>query len=83
MDWIAEPGAWIGLLTLVALEVVLGVDNVIFISILSGRLPEGQQDQARRLGIGAAVVSRIVLLLSLAWIVRLTEPLFTVFDQEI
>ncbi|MGH2584249.1 MAG: TerC family protein [Dehalococcoidia bacterium] len=83
MDWISEPGAWIGLLTLVTLEIVLGIDNVIFISILSSKLPKEQQARARTLGIGAAVVSRIILVLSISWIVRLTEPLFEVFDQEI
>ena len=83
MDWLNEPAAWVGLLTLVALEIVLGVDNVVFISIISGKLPEEMQARARRLGIAAAVVSRILLLLSLSWVIRLTSPLFTVFDQEI
>ena len=83
MEWISEPATWIGLLTLVALEIVLGIDNIVFISILSGKLPAEQQERARRLGIGAAVVSRILLLFSIAWVVRLTTPIFTIFSQEI
>jgi len=78
MDWIADPQAWIGLLTLTVLEVVLGIDNIIFISILSSKLPKDEQAKARRLGLMGAFVSRILLLLSIAWIVRLTAPLFTV-----
>jgi predicted tellurium resistance membrane protein TerC len=77
MDWITDPNALVGLLTLTALEIVLGIDNIIFISILSGKLPKAEQGRARRLGLGGAFVSRILLLLSIAWIVRLTTPLFT------
>jgi predicted tellurium resistance membrane protein TerC len=77
MDWITDPNALVGLLTLTALEIVLGVDNIIFISILSGKLPKPEQARARRLGLGGAFVTRILLLLSIAWIVRLTNPLFT------
>ena len=77
MDWITDPNALIGLLTLTALEIVLGVDNIIFISILSGKLPKADQARARRLGLGGAFVTRIMLLLSIAWIVRLTNPLFS------
>ncbi len=76
MDWIADPNAWIALITLTALEIVLGVDNVIFISILVGRLPEARRDIARRFGLLLAMGTRIGLLLSLTWIMRLTEPLF-------
>jgi predicted tellurium resistance membrane protein TerC len=76
-DWITDPNALVGLLTLTALEIVLGVDNIIFISILSGKLPKPEQARARRLGLGGAFVTRILLLLSIAWIVRLTNPLFT------
>ncbi|HET9978512.1 MAG TPA: TerC family protein [Burkholderiaceae bacterium] len=76
-DWLADPNAWIALATLTALEIVLGVDNIIFISILVGRLPPDKRDLARRLGLSLAMGSRILLLLSLAWIMRLTEPLFT------
>jgi predicted tellurium resistance membrane protein TerC len=82
-DWIADPNAWIALATLTALEIVLGIDNIIFISILVGRLPAQQRDTARRLGLMLAMGTRILLLLSLAWIMRLTAPLFTVFAQEI
>jgi predicted tellurium resistance membrane protein TerC len=78
MEWIADPQAWIGLLTLTVLEIVLGIDNIIFISILSSTLPKEQQAQARRLGLMGAFVTRILLLLSIAWIVRLTAPLFTI-----
>jgi predicted tellurium resistance membrane protein TerC len=81
-DWLADPNAWIALATLTALEIVLGIDNIIFISILVGRLPQERRDTARRLGLGLAMGTRILLLLSLAWIMRLTEPLFT-FIQEI
>ncbi len=78
LSWLLEPDAWVALVTLTALEVVLGIDNVIFISILAGKLPPGQQAQARQLGLGLAMVTRILLLLSLAWLARLTAPLFTV-----
>jgi predicted tellurium resistance membrane protein TerC len=82
MDWITDPNALVGLLTLTALEVVLGIDNIIFISILASKLPRKEQPKARRLGLGGAFVSRILLLLSIAWIVRLTTPLFTVAGIE-
>ena len=82
-DWIADPNAWIALATLTALEIVLGVDNIIFISILAGKLPRADQDRARRVGLMAAMVMRILLLFSLAWIVRLTEPLFSVLGRGI
>ena len=77
----ADPGIWIGLLTLTALELVLGIDNLIFISILAGKLPATQRALGRRLGLGAALVTRLGLLASLAWIVTLTRPLVTVFGQ--
>jgi predicted tellurium resistance membrane protein TerC len=83
MEWIADPQAWIALATLVALEVVLGIDNIIFISILCGRLPEEQRQRARMLGLSLALVMRVMLLLSIAWIMKLTAPLFTAFGQEI
>ena len=82
-DWIADPNAWIALATLTALEIVLGIDNIIFISILVGRLPEARRDAARRLGLTLAMGTRIALLLSLAWIMRLTEPFFSVLGQGI
>lgn len=83
MDWIAQPEAWIALLTLVALELVLGVDNVIFISILAGKLPLNQQQRARTTGIAAAVITRILLLFSISWVIGLTEPLFSIFSFHI
>ena len=83
MEWITQPQTWIAFLTLVALELVLGVDNVIFISILASKLPQEQQQSARRTGIMLAVVTRILLPLSLSWIIGLTEPLFTLFGFEI
>jgi predicted tellurium resistance membrane protein TerC len=82
MDWITDPNALVGLLTLTALEIVLGVDNIIFISILSQKLPKAEQARARKLGLAGAFVTRIMLLLSIAWIVRLTTPLFTVAGIE-
>jgi predicted tellurium resistance membrane protein TerC len=83
MDWFSDPNAWLGLLTLTALEIVLGIDNIIFISILAGKLPAEQQPKARRLGLVGAFVSRMLLLLSIAWIVRLTRPLFEVFGHPV
>jgi predicted tellurium resistance membrane protein TerC len=83
MDWITQPESWIAFLTLVALELILGVDNVIFISILSGKLPQEQQGKARRTGIMLAVVTRILLLVSLRWIIGLDQPLFTVFHLDV
>ena len=83
MEWLTDPEAWIALVTLTALEIVLGVDNIIFISILVGRLPEHQRQRARVLGLGFAMLTRILLLLSLAWVMTLTEPLFTFLDREI
>jgi predicted tellurium resistance membrane protein TerC len=82
-DWLSNPDIWISLLTLTALEVVLGIDNVIFISILAGKLPAHQQDRARKLGLTLALLTRIALLCSLAWMMRLTTPLFTVFNTGI
>jgi predicted tellurium resistance membrane protein TerC len=83
MEWLTDPQIWIALATLTFLEIVLGVDNVIFISILSGKLPLDQQPRARRLGLLGAMVTRVMLLFSLAWIIRLTEPWFRVVGQEI
>lgn len=81
MEWLASPEAWIALFTLTALEIVLGVDNIIFISILVGRLPPEQRQRARVIGLGLAMFSRIALLLSLAWMMRLTGPLFSILGQ--
>lgn len=83
MDWLAQPETWIAFATLVILELVLGVDNVIFISILVGKLPATQQAQARNLGLALAVISRILLLFSISWVIGLTAPLFTVLEYEI
>jgi predicted tellurium resistance membrane protein TerC len=83
MDWISDPQAWIAFATLTVLEIVLGVDNVVFISILAGKLPGEQREKARRVGLGLAMFIRILLLLSIGWVVRLTSPLFTVLYQEI
>ncbi len=82
MDWLVDPQIWIALLTLTALEIVLGIDNIIFISILAGKLPKDQQAKGRFYGLGFAMVTRVLLLLSLTAIMRLTQPLFT-FIQEI
>ena len=83
-SWISQPETWIALITLVALELVLGVDNVIFISILAGKLPAQDQQRARNTGIAMAVITRILLLLSLSWIISLEEALFTIpwFDGD-
>lgn len=85
MDWLTDPQIWISLFTLTALEIVLGIDNVIFIAILAGKLPADQQEKARKLGLSLALITRILLLLSLTWIMGLTAPLFTlpVMNQPI
>src|SRR5215210_2404361 len=83
MESLTDPQIWIALATLTFLEIVLGVDNIIFISILSGKLPPAQQPQARRLGLLGAMLTRIALLFSLAWVIKLTTPLFTLIGHEI
>jgi len=83
MEWMTDPQIWIALATLTFLEIVLGVDNIIFISILSGKLPTGQQRRARRLGLLGAMLTRVLLLFSLAWIVRLTSPLFSALGHDV
>ena len=82
-EWIFVPEAWIALATLTALEIVLGIDNIIFISILVGRLPEQQRQSARKIGLALAMLTRIALLLSLAWMMKLVAPWFTILGQEI
>jgi predicted tellurium resistance membrane protein TerC len=82
MDWITDPNALVGLLTLAALELVLNVDNIIFITILAGKLPKDQQASARRWGLSLALITRILFLLSIAWVMKLTAPLFAVFGHE-
>ncbi len=83
MEWITDPQGWIALLTLTVLEVVLGLDNIIFISILAGKLPASRQARARTLGLGLAMFTRIALLLSLTWIMGLTAPFVSLLGQEI
>ena len=83
MEWLIDPQMWVSLMTLTALELVLGIDNVVFISILAGKLPHEQQQPARTLGLGLAMLMRIGLLFALSWIIRLTAPLFTLLTQEI
>ncbi len=83
MDWLADPQSWIALLTLTALEIVLGIDNIIFISIMAGKLPHEDQKRARQTGLALALITRILLLLSLSWIIGLTEPLFQVGEFEV
>ena len=82
-EWLANPEAWIALGTLTALEIVLGIDNIIFISILVGRLPEAQRKFARSVGLGLAMVARLALLFSITWVMGLTEPWITVFSYAI
>ncbi len=82
MDWLSDPAIWSSLLTLTALEIVLGVDNVVFISILSNKLSAAQRDKARLTGLGAAMIMRIALLFSISWLIGLTEPWFSVFGRE-
>jgi predicted tellurium resistance membrane protein TerC len=83
MEWITDPTAWVALATLTALEIVLGVDNIVFISILVARLPEHQRARARTIGLGLAAGTRIALLLSIAWVMSLTDPWFSVFGKAI
>jgi predicted tellurium resistance membrane protein TerC len=83
MEWLSDPQIWIGLLTLTTLEIVLGIDNIVFISILSGRLPAGSQRKARMWGLALAMIMRILLLLSLSWIMGLTKPLFSISDFDV
>jgi predicted tellurium resistance membrane protein TerC len=83
MDWVTDPQAWIALLTLTALEIVLGIDNIVFISILAEKLPKEQEARGRSVGLLGAMLTRILLLLSLNWLTRLTNPLFSVFNHEV
>ncbi len=82
MDWLSDPGIWTSLLTLTALEIVLGVDNVVFISILANKLPPEQRERARLVGLGGAMIMRILLLFSISWLIGLTEPWFSLFDRD-
>ena len=83
MDWITDPQAWIGFATLTVLEIVLGIDNIVFISILADKLPREKQGRARIIGLGLAMLTRILLLFSLTWVIGLTAPLFSVVGEEI
>lgn len=83
LEILTDPSAWLAFVTLLALEVVLGIDNVVFISILADKLPVEQRDRARKIGLGLAMGMRVALLFALAWIVKLTDPLFSVFSRDI
>jgi len=83
MEWLTSPEAWIALLTLTVLEIVLGIDNIVFISILAGKLPTQEQAKARTLGLTLAMLTRLALLFSLSWVIGLTEPILTLFGWEI
>jgi len=82
-EWLTSPEAWVALVTLTTLEIVLGIDNIIFISILVGRLPEAQRNFARRMGLGLAMLSRLALLFSISWVMGLTKPWFAIFGNSI
>src|SRR5215470_8938954 len=83
MDWIFDPEIWASLLTLTALEIVLGIDNLVFIAILAGRLPADRQARARQIGLAMALLTRLALLASITWIIGLTQPLFVVSGHPI
>lgn len=83
LESLSDPGVWVALLTLTVLEIVLGIDNIIFISILSSKLPADQQARARVVGLGAAMVMRILLLFTISWVIGLTAPIFSLFGMEV
>ena len=83
MNWITDPEIWIALITLTSLEIVLGIDNIVFITILADKLPQRQRERARQVGLALAMISRIILLLSLSWIIRLTAPIFSIASVDI
>lgn len=83
MEWITNPESWVALLTLTALEIVLGIDNIVFVSILAGKLPEEQQDLGRQIGLGMAMITRILLLFSINWLTNLTAPVFDLMGRGI
>ena len=82
-EWISDPNAWMALATLTLLEIILGIDNIIFLSLVVAKLPPSQQDTARRVGLAGAMLMRLGLLASIAWVVQLTNPLFSVFGQAV
>jgi len=83
MEWLSDPQAWLALVTLTALEIVLGIDNIIFISILTGKLPDHQRPKAQKIGLALAMITRLMLLFSLTWIMRLTEPFFSILGHGV
>jgi len=83
MEWLSDPQAWLALITLTSLEIVLGIDNIIFISILTGKLPEQQRPKAQKIGLALAMLTRLLLLFSLTWIMRLTTPFFSVLGHGV
>ncbi|MHB8884085.1 MAG: TerC family protein [Methylovirgula sp.] len=83
MDWLIDPQIWASLVTLLVLEIVLGIDNLVFITILAARLPPERRHQARQVGLGLALIARLALLASIAWIIGLTRPLFVIFDHTV
>src|SRR5687768_6034733 len=83
MEWLSDPNIWIAFATLTLLEIVLGIDNIVFISILAGKLPADQQARARTVGLALAMITRVLLLLALSWMVKLTAPLFSVLGNEL
>jgi len=82
MEWVSDPAIWASLATLTAMEIILGIDNIVFISVLVSRLPEKQADQARKIGLALALVARIIMIALLAWIIGLTQPLFSAFGHD-
>ena len=83
MEWINDPAVWASLATLTILEIILGIDNVIFVSIVANKLPEGQRNKARKIGLGLALILRLVFLSMLAWLVGLTDPIFSIIDHAV
>ena len=83
MDWLTDPNAWVALLTLTSLEIILGIDNIIFISVLVGRLPENERKRGRNFGLALAMISRILLLLSITWVMKLNDTLFSLLSNDI
>jgi predicted tellurium resistance membrane protein TerC len=83
LEQLSDPQTWIALVTLAALEIVLGIDNIVFISILAGKLPDSQSGRARQVGLGAAMITRILLLLSISWVIGLTQPIFSVLGRDV
>jgi predicted tellurium resistance membrane protein TerC len=83
MDWLSDPQVWASLVTLTALEIVLGIDNLVFIAIVAGRLPPERQNAARQVGLSLALITRLALLASITWIIGLTQPVFAIFDQPV